>query len=510
MSMFSDYESRAVRGMKLAVTMMAGLILVVSVLCPVALKAQNLVLNPAMNAPAGQSPESLVHGDFNGDGWLDVITANSGSDDITVLSGNGNGTFQAGISFGVAKSPMALATGDFNNDGTLDLAVAANGADGVMVLAGKGNGFFQRPVAYPTGKGPTFVTVSDLDKDGLADMVVVNSGRFGYYPPFHVSVLRNHGGGQFEAAVAYEESGRDGMFPTGVHASDFTGDGFPDLAVTWSQPSWRSPNGLVSILRNRGDATFEISEEVKAGMTLSAVNGADLDGDGDTDLVVTSLFTDEAIVLSREAGGRFKVVRHLPVGFSPIALEIKDLNGDQIPDLVITNRASNSVSFWLGQGRHEFRKAGHFGVGLIPTSQVVEDFDNDGRHDVVVSNSGSNDISVLLSSRDGVPSIALSTEVLDFGESDSANTHAPKTLTLSNVGIGPLMISKVDVSGGSPQSFSVNEQLCVGQFLTTGKSCQITVAFTPLVPGLHRAEVTIWDNAPGGPRVVTLSGQVKS
>ena len=86
--------------------------------------AQNLVFTPVLSAPVGAHPEGLTVGDFNEDGHLDIATANSDSDDVSVLLGNGNGTFRSGYSFGVGKSPMFLTTGDLNLDGTLDLAVA--------------------------------------------------------------------------------------------------------------------------------------------------------------------------------------------------------------------------------------------------------------------------------------------------------------------------------------------------------------------------------------------------
>lgn len=133
--------------------------------------------------------------------------------------------------------------------------------------------------------------------------MVVNSGRFGYYPPFDLAVLLNDGRGGLLAPVAYEQDGRDGMFPTGVLVEDLTGDGKPDLAVTWSQPSWRSPNGLVSILKNTGNGKFVLEKELKPGFTLSAIQGADINHNGLVDLAVTSLFSDTVRILLQREGG---------------------------------------------------------------------------------------------------------------------------------------------------------------------------------------------------------------
>ena len=234
--------------------------------------AQNLVFTPVLSAPVGAHPEGLTVGDFNEDGHLDIATANSDSDDVSVLLGNGNGTFRSGYSFGVGKSPMFLTTGDLNLDGTLDLAVAETGADRVVVLFGKGNGFFEEPVPYPSGKGPTFLALGDVDGDEDPDMVVVNSGRFGHYPPFSWSVLLNKGQGDFVVTQHVEEQDRRGLFPTGASLADLDDDGLSDLTLTWSQPSWRTPNGYVSVFRNQGRGTFSFLENNSSGVHAECRN----------------------------------------------------------------------------------------------------------------------------------------------------------------------------------------------------------------------------------------------
>ena len=472
-------------------------------------RAQNLVLTPTLNAPVGRHPGGLTVGDFNADGFLDVATVNSDSDDATILLGNGNGTFRSGVSFGVGKSPMFVAAGDLNGDEILDLVVAETGADGLLVMFGKGNGLFGRPMSYPSGKGPTFVVLSDLDGDQDLDVVAVNSGRFGYYPPFSLSVFLNQGEGRLGEARIYESAGRDGMFPTGVSAADLNRDGLPDLAIAWSQPSWRTPNGLVSFLINEGDGTFIVAKEIQAGLTLSALIQADLDMDGDLDLVTASAFTDSLVVLIQELDGSYQRGRHFGVGFSPVALAVVDLDGDKRLDLVAANRASSSVSILLGKGDGSFRPAGHYGVGATPTSLAVKDFDRDGLPDLVTANSDSNDVSILLSGSEGIPSITLSTDAVAFDDHGQRRERQVKTVTVSNVGLGPLKITNIVLEGRDPWAFSVRDGECRGATLTTGKLCALQIDYTSQTPGNHQARITILDNAPGGPRFVTLSGTVK-
>src|SRR4029079_884801 len=97
----------------------------------------------AVNYAVGSAPWSLVAGDFNGDGWLDLATANHGSNDVSMLFGNGDGTFQSPRTYAVASSPWALVVGDFNGDGKSDLAVASssdNADPDVTMWLGNGDG----------------------------------------------------------------------------------------------------------------------------------------------------------------------------------------------------------------------------------------------------------------------------------------------------------------------------------------------------------------------------------
>lgn len=471
--------------------------------------AQNLVFTPVLSARVGAHPEGLAVGDFNEDGRLDIATANSDSDDVSVLLGNGNGTFQSGYSFGVGKNPMFLATGDLNLDGKLDLAVAETGADRVTVLFGKGNGLFDQPVPYPSGKGPTFLALGDVDKDEDLDMVVVNSGRFGNYPPFSWSVLLNKGQGDFVSAQRVEEQAREGLFPTCVSLADLNDDGLPDVTLTWSQPSWRTPNGYVSVFQNQGRGTFSFWKKIQAGFTLSAVTQTDLDADGNLDLMVTSLFTDSIKVLLQLRPGQYTKPANLEVGFSPVALSYKDLDGDGHRDLISTNRASHSASILLGRGDGSFRPAGHYAVGAIPTAMGIEDFDNDGLPDIVTANSGSNDVSILLSGKTVIPSINLSADAVLFADDFNAPGQRTIPLTVSNVGLGSLSIADIVLEGPDSQAFSVDQGSCTGATLTTGEFCALSIHFESTAPGTHQALLRIFDNAPGGPRIVTLSGKVK-
>lgn len=472
-------------------------------------RGQNLTYTPTPSNPVGRAPQAITGGDFNGDGLWDVATVNGTSDDVSVLLGNGNGTFRSGVSFGVGKIPLALVAEDMDNDGILDLVVALSGSDQVVVLKGDGKGLFRKLSGKEAGKGTTFLAARDVNGDGWSDVVAVNSGRFGYYPPFNIAVLLNDGQGSLQAPATYEKEGRDGMFPTGVLVEDMTGDGKPDITVTWSQPSWRSPNGLVTMLKNGGDGTFTHYKEFTPGLTLSAIQGADFNHDGLVDLAITSLFSDTVRILLQQAEGTFIELDPIKVGFAPVGVIIRDFDGDQELDLVVVNRDSNSLSMLLGDGKGTFASAGHFGVGATPSSVVAEDFDQDQFPDLATANTNADGVSVLLSGGGAIPLPSMSTDLLEFEMDIGQNQPSAQMIRLSNIGLGLLKIVKVGITGKSAETFSVAENTCAGVTLHTGESCTLHVGFAPHDQGTHHATLTIQDNASGSPRLIALKGMVK-
>lgn len=479
---------------------------------PIFLSAQNLTYAPMLSNPVGRAPQAITSGDFNGDGLWDLATVNGTSDDVSVLLGNGNGTFGSAVSFGVGKIPLALVAADMDGDGLLDLVLALSGADQVVVLKGDGTGLFHELDSRGAGKGTTFLAVKDVNGDGWSDVVAVNSGRFGYYPPFDLAVLMNDGKGGLKDPVSYEQDGRDGMFPTGVLVEDLTGDGKPELLVTWSQPSWRSPNGLVSILRNTGDGAFVLDKELKPGFTLSAIEGADLNHDGFVDLGVTSLFSDSVRILLQREGGTFSALDPIKVGFAPVGMVFRDFNGDQEMDMVVVNRDSNSLSILLGNGAGLFTPAGHFGVGEAPSGVAVEDFDQDQSPDLATASTNVDGVSVLLSGDGGIPLPSLSTDALVF-EMEAGPQASPSSsqqmVRLSNIGLGLLKIVNVKITGNEADAFTVAANTCADVKLYSGDSCTLQVGFAPHEGGTHHATLTIQDNASGSPRHVVLKGLVK-
>jgi hypothetical protein len=404
---------------------------------------------PPVRYAVGAGATAVVVGDFNGDGALDLATANRDSNDVSVLLGKGDGTFGGAVSYAAGAGPVALAVADFAGSGHLGLAVADGGFDsngdpvgqeGVSVLLGKGDGTFADAVRYAAGAVPSAIVAGDFNGDGRPDLAVANRGSD------DVSVLLGNGDGTFRGKAFYGV----GAFPSALVAGDFNGDGLLDLATANQNSS------DVSILLGRGDGTFREDRDghgaairPAAGNNPFSLTTGDFDGDGHLDLATANGSQDVSVLLGHGDGtfttetrfvgggqpstllaGTFDGTGHVslvtanlgshdvsvligggdgtfltPVKFTagspPAAVVADDLRGVGITDLVTADPNTDEVSVLLGLGDGTFRPAVRYKAGKAPVAVAVGDFNGDGRPDLAVANSGSDDVSVLLGLGDG-------------------------------------------------------------------------------------------------------------
>jgi hypothetical protein len=340
------------------------------------------------------SAMGVAVGDFNGDGTLDLVVANELSNNVSVLLGNSDGTFQPAVNYAVGWYPVSVAVGDFNGDGILDLAVANYGGNNVSVLLGYGDGTFQAAVNYAAGAYPWSVTVGDFNGDGKLDLAVANSAQPS--GTSSVSVLLGKGDGTFTNAPGSPFA--VGTNPNCVAVGDFNGDGKLDLAVT------NGGSNNVSVLLGKGDGTFRNApgSPIAVGTNPYGVAVGDFNGDGKLDLAVANSAetggTSSVSVLLGKGDGTFQGPANYAAGTWPQSVAVGDFNGDGKLDLAVGNYGSNNVSLLLGNGDGTFQGAVNYAAGSGPYPVAVGDFDGDGRMDLAVGNMLSSNVSILLQS----------------------------------------------------------------------------------------------------------------
>jgi len=333
----------------------------------------------------GAFPVSVTTGDFNGDGILDLVTADQGANTISVLLGDGTGGFGTASTFSVGAGPLSVTTGDFNGDGILDL-VTADFFGGNSVLLGDGTGGFGTASTFSVGFSPFSVTTGDFNGDGILDLVTADNG------PDIISVLLGDGTGGFGTASTFTV----GASPVSVTTGDFNGDGILDLVTADS-------GGTTSVLLGDGTGGFGTASTFSVGASPFSVTTGDFNGDGILDLVTADSGGGTTSVLLGNGTGGFGTASTFSVGGTPTSVTTGDFNGDGILDLVTADYGSGTTSVLLGDGTGGFGTASTFSVGANPRSVTTGDFNGDGILDLVTTDTGPDTISVLLGkTKDGV------------------------------------------------------------------------------------------------------------
>jgi len=293
-------------------------------------------LGTAAFYPVGFGPAAVTVGFFNADAHLDIATANGLTDDVSVLLGNGDGTFQPEMFFllQLGAFPFAILTGDYNEDGFADLAVANAFFDDMSILLGNGDGTFQQEIFFPTGVVPVGLAQGYYNDDTHLDIAVVNVG------DEKVSVLPGFGDGSFGADTGPFPVGGE---PTSIATGDLNGDTFLDLVTANSH----FDDNSVSVLLGNGNGTFQDQVPHGVGGQPLSVTLADFDRNGTLDVATADVST--VTILLGNGDASFMMAQTYDAEFEPFIVATSDFNGDDFPDIIIGNSNDDSVSILINQ-----------------------------------------------------------------------------------------------------------------------------------------------------------------
>ena len=373
---------------------------------------------PVAYSSGGQNAQYVAVADVNGDGRPDLLVGNVCSDSnclngsLSVLLGNGDGTFQAAVAYNSGgEGTESLSTGDVNGDGKLDVVLANNcisnndcSSGSATVLLGNGDGTFQTATTYNSGgQGTQSVAVGDVNGDGKPDIVLANncSGNSNCSSG-SVSVLLGNGDATFQNAVSFNSSG---LYATSVTLTDLNGDGKADLLVANqadANGNW-SDGSMASVLLGNGDGTFQAAVPyASGGFAGRGIVATDVNGDGKLDVVMAESCIDNyncisgaaSVFVGKGDGTLLAALNYNPGAWYSISVAAADVNGDGKLDLLladqcnsISNCTNGAASVLLGNGDGTFQPAIVYNLGgENSTAIAVGDVNGDGYPDLIIGN----------------------------------------------------------------------------------------------------------------------------
>jgi hypothetical protein len=321
----------------------------------------------------------IVKADFNGDGKIDLATANFGGWNVSVLLGNGGTSFQPTVNYAVQGPAAMLAVADLNADTKLDLAVALQNTRNIAILLGNGDGTFQASRAYdaydktPGNTNVDGLAVGDFNGDGKPDIATGN------YNTNDTSVLLGNGAGGFTFANKYPVS----FGPKAVVVADFNADTKLDLAVAGSD-SWGGVPGI-SLLLGNGDGSFQPETRFFNGVMYGRLQVADLNADGKPDIVGTA---NKGLIVLLNTGNAANLFQTATYPGTNLGMSLADFDNDGDLDVVMPAGAS-IVYVQLGNGNGTFQTR-YQQVNLAPLAgdaiaSAAHDFDGDGKIDLALA-----------------------------------------------------------------------------------------------------------------------------
>jgi Bacterial Ig-like domain (group 3)/FG-GAP-like repeat/Abnormal spindle-like microcephaly-assoc'd, ASPM-SPD-2-Hydin len=450
----------------------------------------NGTFQTALSYDTGSRPESVAVADFNGDGIPDLAAAAYNANEVSILLGSGNGVFGKATNYAAGSEPVSIATADFNGDGNADLVTADFDAKSVSVLLGNGNGTFQKAVTYGAGSFPRAIVAVDVNNDKAPDIEVTNDiGN-------NVSILLNTGGTYVTTTSSPNPSnvGQPVTFSTTVAAS-ITGSPTPTGTVTWTD---NGTNVLGTMTLNAGQASLIVSSLTSGVHTITTAYSGDSNYNPNSAAPLTQTVN----------GGSGPVVNLTPTSLTFATQTLGTTSGPQ--NVSLSNIGTGTLDISSIATTTNFLQSNNCGSGLLaggscvisvsfqptkagPLTGTLSVTDNAPGSPQTVSLSGTGTV------------VKLAPSSLSFA-SQMVNTTSPsQAVTLTNLSTSSaLSITGLGIGGADPTDFA--ETNTCGTSVPARGSCTITVTFTPKVTGPLSATVSISDNGGGSPQTVPLSG----
>jgi hypothetical protein len=433
---------------------------------------------------------SLMTADFNGDGKLDVAVAD-GSAGVYVFLGNGDGTFQSPVISNINNLNLAGAVGDFNGDGKLDFI----GIEGLQLgwFKGNGDGTFQPPSTfYSVGANSDSVLAADLNRDGKLDLITVQESADTY------TVMLGNGDGTFQTGVVYSVGS---PVSNELAMGDLNADGHLDLVLTGAT------NQLgTSILLGNGNGTFQSPLELPIAGTFAIGEAGDFNNDGKLDLIAINSF-----------GALATLLQDVPqAGLSPSSLTFQQLVGTTSPrqNVTLTNSGAALMTLSgitiMGQDAADFSQTNNCLASLAvgANCQISVTFTPPTAATfnaslAVTDNALGSPQSVPLSGTGTTPPPIpyLSPANVTFPNQYVGTSGLPQTVMLNNPESSPLAITSVTAT---PADFAPLSTC--GNMIAPGGSCSIGVFFDPTTSGTRNGTLTVTDNATNSPQTASLTG----
>jgi hypothetical protein len=430
---------------------------------------------PATPCNVGSEPGAIAVGDFNGDGFPDLVVADGG--EVCVLIGNGDGTFQPEVCYDTATgNGTTVVVGDFDRDGIADLAVGVSG--GVSILLGNGDGTFQPHVEVGATTGSDYMTIGDFNHDGMQDLALTG------WNSSSLAVLPGNGDGTFQPEVDTDIN----VNPAGctIVAADLKGSGYPgDLALCGS--------GELNVLLGKGNGTFQAAQVYYPNGNFSEFVGGlavgDLNADGIPDLAMTWYDSVSDVgkiaVFYGKTGGTFTATPvNVNVGQEPIWVALGDFDQDGSLDLVTANEHDNTLSVVLGSD------------STVATATLANvSVPGTGTHEVFASYAGDTNFTASQSATIPLTATGGTTQAATPTFSPAAGTYGTtQSVKISDTSGGATIYYTIDNSTPTTSSTKYTTAITVSQ-TTTIKAIATASGFTTSAVGTATYTITT-ANAP--------------